>query len=104
MNPSYLNGPLHESAKQFRMKELKAKILNGDHPSLSEGINILRWAYFLIRYQWTNPDGPVFIVKLWMLIMDGVFGRLYSFNQDPICRSSNHSSVLSKKQNIGWLL
>ena len=64
-------------------------------------INGLRFIYFYIRYQWLNPDGPVFMVKLWMRILDHLCGRLYSFNQNPICRSPNHSSVLSTKQNIG---
>merc|ERR1712203_792211 len=63
-------------------------------------INGLSFIYFYIRKQWLNPDGPVLMVKLLMRILDHLCGRLYSFNQNPICRSPNHSSVLSTKQNI----
>ena len=65
-------------------------------------INRLRFIYFYIRYQWSNPDGPVFMVKLWMWILDHLCGALYSSDRNPICRSPNHSSLLSTKQNIGW--
>ena len=110
MNQSYLNGPLHEVVKRFRpTREFINTIKKGEHyPSLSEGINFLRDIYNLCRsisiHLWSIPDGPVFIVKVWMLILDRLFGRLYSFNQNPICRSQNHSSILSKKQNIGWFI
>ena len=103
MNPSYLNGPLHEVAKRFRpTREIIIKLVQWEHfPSLSEGILILRFVYCYIHYLWSKPDGPRFMVNLWMLILDRLFGRLYSLNQNPICRSPNHSSVLSKNQNIG---
>lgn len=110
MNPSLLNGPTHEWFKRFRPRKI---IINGVHyRGPREGImNGLRSIYFYIRYlhlylcyHWSNPDGPGFMAKLWMLISDHLFGRLYSFNQNTICRSPNHSSVLSKKQNIGWFL
>ena len=39
-------------------------------------INRLRFIYFYIRYQWSIPDGPVFMVKLWMWILDHLCGRL----------------------------
>ena len=98
MNQSYLNGPLHELAKRFRPKrELLLKFV---HRNIY-AIYMLRYIYCYIRYLWSIPDGPVFMVKLWMLILDRLFVRLYSLNQDPICRSPNHSSVLSKNQNIG---
>ena len=45
-------------------------------------INRLRFIYFYIRYQWSIPDGPVFMVKLWMWILDHLCGRLYSVNQN----------------------
>ena len=96
MNPSYLNGPLHEYLKRFK--------------TWPEEDNDVRFCYGLlekfcyIRYLWTNPDGPVFIVKLWFAFMDVIFAKLYSFNQNPIRRNPNHSSVLSKKQNLGWFL
>ena len=104
MNPSYLNGPLHEVAKRFRpTREIIIKLVQWEHfPSLSEGILILRFVYCYIHYLWSKPDGPRFMVNLWMLILDRLFGSLYSFNQNAICRSPTHSSVLSKKQNIGW--
>ena len=101
MNQSYLNGPLHELAKQFRPK--KKLLLKFIHRNIY-AIYMLRYIYCYIRYLWSIPDGPVFVVKLWMLILDRLFGRLYSLNQNPICRSPNHSSVLSKNQNIGQFL
>ena len=106
MNPAYLNGPYHELAKRFRpAREMIINFLQWERsPSLREGIQFLRAIYCGIRYQWSIPDGPVFMVKVWMVILDIFFGRLYSFNQNPICRSPNRSSVLSKKQNIGWCL
>ena len=55
-----------------------------------------------VRYLWSTPDGPVFILKLLIATLDKWLGRLYPLNQNPICQSTNHSSVLSKKQNIGW--
>ena len=68
MNPSYLNGPIHQLAKRFRPT---IELLNEDHyPSLPEVIQLLRFIYCYIRYLWSNSDGPVFMVKLWMLIMD----------------------------------
>ena len=104
MNPSYLNGPVHELAKRLRpTKEMIIKLVQWDHfPSLREGILILRGVYWAIRYYWSTRGGPVFIVKLWLWILDIFFRRLYSFNQNPIYRSSNHPSALSEKQNIGW--
>ena len=106
MNPSYVNGPRHELAKKSRLaREIIVKLMKGDHyPSLSEGVNFLRYIYCYMRYLWSIPDGPVFIVKLSMLMLDRFFERGYSFNQNPICRRPNNSSVLSKKQNIGWFL
>ena len=100
MNPSYLNGPWNENMKRFR----KTDFVTGENGAPEGIINGLRFCCSFIRYLWSNPDGPVFMVKLWMLILDGLFGRFYSFNRNPICRSSNHSSLLSKKQNIGWFL
>ena len=106
MNPSYLNGPLHELSKRFKpTRELMVKLIRRDHyPSLYEGLQLLGGVYWVIHYCWSTRDGPVFIVKLWMLFSDVVFGKLYSFNQNPIWRNPNHSSVLSKKQNLGWFL
>ena len=91
MKPSYVNGPRHELAKQSRLaREIIVKLMKGDHyPSLSEGVNFLRYIYCYM---------------LSMLMLDRFFERGYSFNQNPICRSPNNSSVLSKKQNIGWFL
>merc|ERR1712227_261088 len=98
MNSSYLNGPHHRVFKQFRPNDF---VRNGDQNwPPRESINGLRFGYFFIRYLWSNPDGPVFMVKLWILILDALFGRFYSFNRNPICRSPNHSSLLSKQQNI----
>ena len=101
MNQSYLNGPFQELNKRFR---ISVKIITEKRylSSLYQGINYLRFAYCYICYLWSKSDGPLFMFKLWMLILDRLFRRLYSFNQNPICRSPNHSSVLSKKQNIGW--
>ena len=106
MNQSYLNGPLHEMFKRLKTtKEILTKLLQWDHiPSLRDGILVLRFVYYAIGYHWSTPDGPVSIVKVWMLFMDIFFGRLYPLNQNPICRSANHSSILSKKQYIGWFL
>ena len=101
MNQSYLNGPFQELNKRFPI--LVKIIAEKRYPSsLHQGINYLRFAYCYIRYLWSKSDGPVFMFKLWMLILDRLFGNLYPFNRNPICRSPNHSSVLSKKQNIGW--
>ena len=114
MNPSSWNGPVDEWNKRFRPPKIKFNELNYWGPPVRKFnelnywgppvgiINGLRWLYCFIRYQWSNSNGPVFIVKLWMLIADHFFGRIYSFNQNSICRNSNHSSVLSRKQNIGW--
>ena len=99
MNQSYLNGPLHELAKRLRRT---TKLRDGN--SNYWIIQLLSFTYHYIRYQWSNPDGPVFMLKLWILILDLFFKRLYPLNQNLICRSPNHSSVLSKKQNIGWFL
>ena len=108
MNKSYLNGPYHEIIRQLhrpmhRAKDMTYKLLQWDHfPSLREGILILRAViYWAIRYYWSAPDGPVFIVKLWIWFLDIVFERFYSLNQSRICRTLNHSSILSKKQNMG---
>ena len=103
MNTSYLNGPFHEVFKRFRPDDF-SYLVAGWNQRLPGEMNGLRFLYFYILYLWSNPDGPVFMVKLWVLILDLLFGRLYSFNRNPICRSSNHSSLLSKKQNIGWFL
>ena len=72
MNPSYLNGPVHELAKRLRpTKEMIIKLVQWDHfPSLREGILILRGVYWAIRYYWSTRGGPVFIVKLWLWILD----------------------------------
>ena len=112
MNQSYLNGPLHELIKRFHpIKELVKLLFSGDpYPTLREQIQLLggvNWVQFIlsaIHYHWSTPDGPVFIVKLWFVFMDIIFGKLYSFHRNPICRNPNHSSVLSKKQNLGWFL
>ena len=112
MNQSYLNGPLHELSKRFHpFKAITNKLFSGDHYlRLGEGVQLLgavNWVQFIsgaIHHLWSTPNGPVFIVKLWIVFMDILFGKLYSFNQNPICRNPNHSSVLSKKQNLGWFL
>ena len=112
MNQSYLNGPFHEWSKRIHpYKELGKKLFSGDQkPSLLEGIQLLggvNWVQIIlggIHHFWSIPDGPVFMVKVSMLMLDRFFERGYSFNQNPICRSPNHSSVLSKKQNLGWFL
>ena len=94
---------IYEWFKRFRPAKIKP--FNGCHyftrPPVGI-INRLRFIYFHIRYEWSIPDGPVFIVKLWIWILDHLCGRFYSSSQNPICRSPNHSSVLSRKQNIGW--
>lgn len=110
MNQSYLNGPIHELSKRFRfrfwIKELTIKPFSRDYLFLLEVIQrgfilpVLGGIHLLLSI----PDGPVFIVKLWFIFIDVIFGKLYSFNQNPICRNPNHSSVLSKKQNLGWFL
>ena len=93
---------IYEWFKRFRPAKIKP--FNGCHyfarPPVGI-INRLRFIYFYIRYQWSIPDGPVFFVKLWIWILDHLCGRFYSSSQNPICRSPNHSSVLSRKQNIG---
>ena len=112
MNQSYLNGQFHEFIKRFRRTEESTSDQEGTHFLRSTLYTFLRiynychngFFVIYIRYLWSQPDGPDFIVKLLMLFLDAWFQRLYSFNRNPICRSNNHSSVLSKKQNIGWFL
>ena len=105
MNPSYLNGQLHDMYKPFRPNDF-SHLSTGENQFkpwkwIDKGLRLL---YIYIRYLWSNPDGPVFMVKLWMLILDRGFGRMYSFNRNPIRRSPNQSSLLSEKQNIGRFL
>ena len=98
MNQAYFNGPYHEWEKRFK-KDAE------EIPGVIHWLcYIILFHFCFIRYLWSIPDGPVFIVKLWILIMDVFYAGFYSFNKNPICRSQNHSSVLSKKQNIGWFL
>ena len=96
MNESYLNGSFHEWVK--RLREVRIQKNEGNWHKLCFWI-LAKFGY--IRYLWSISDGPVFIVKLLMAVLDDYFDRFYSFNQNPVCRSY-HSSVLSKKQNIGW--
>ena len=102
MNESYLNGSFHEWVK--RLREVRIQKNERNWHKLCFWISV-RYRY--LRYVCSTPDGPLFIVKLLIAVLDYLWyygGRFYLFNQNPICRSSNHSSVLSKKQNIGWVL
>ena len=104
MKPSYLIGPRHELSKRIRLtRELIVKIMKGDHyPRLSDGIHFFSFIYSYFRYLWSIPDGPVLMVKIWMLFLDRCCERFFFFNQNPIRRDTNHAPILSKKQNIGW--
>ena len=63
-------------------------------------INALRFLYFYCCYQWAKPDGPNFLRKIGIRILDHLFGQFYRVNKNQIRRTSNSSSILSKKQNI----
>ena len=98
MNPSYFNGPFHEWVKRF---EKDATEVSGVINWLCYGI-LMHFCY--ICFLWSIPDGPVFIVKLLIAFLDKYLPSFYCLNQNPICRSQNHSTILSKKQNIEWFL
>ena len=71
MNPSYLNGPHHDVFKRFRPNDF---VRNGNQQwpptGIAGGFIVLRFGYFYIRYLWSNSDGPVFMVKFLMMILD----------------------------------
>ena len=84
-----------------RFRPAKIKPFNGQFYYFSRApvgiINALRFVYFYLYYQWSNPHGPVFVVKLSMRLLDHFCDRLCTHNQKPICRKTFSPFILSKK-------
>ena len=91
--------------KVLSFRQARLKPYNGRYSYFSRVpngiINALRLVYFFIYHKWSKSDGPRFPIKIFIVIMDGVFGQFYRLNKNPIHRSSKSSSILSNKQNIG---